>query len=130
MTNVVSLKRPPRQIWVCKCGCSSFELFNTNDIRCALCGTESEWQKGGWFEATDLPIWSGGQPTREISGNGDVEFVRRVTQQRSMDPDAVAVVVIKKSGVMHAWCSLETKKQRDWLARRLRDVKEMLEVGK
>lgn len=129
MSDVVKFptKHKEPMIWVCNCGCSSFELLSDATARCALCGVISE--NGGWHTPdTDL-IWDGDPPMREVSGNGDPEFAKRVTAKRVLDPGVVLAVVLKENGTISAWTNVETEEQRDWVDRQLGRVRPMLKVG-
>lgn len=130
MSEVVSFpaKKQEPLIWICNCGCSSFELLSDATARCALCGVISE--NGGWYTPDADKVWDGDAPVREVAGNGDPEFAKRVTAKRLLEPDVVLAVVLKEDGLLATWTCVETDEQRDWIDRQLDRVKPMLEVGK
>lgn len=125
--SVVDFPKPERRIWVCNCGCSSWELLDGGTLACALCGNETEQRAGGWISA-DAPLWTGDEPVRNISGNSSEEFARKLITRRTLEPDVVAVVVVREP-TTHVWTKVETVEQREWLDKRLRAVKETIEIG-
>lgn len=124
MTEIVEL-RPKTYIWVCECGCTSFELEDTGAARCALCGIPREPQPedGGWHRTDDDPHWDADRlaPIRHIGANGDPDFVRALTVKRAQQPDVVAVVVLREGGSVHVWCNIETDEQHEWAKRRMEE---------
>lgn len=129
MSDVVKFPTKAKEpmIWVCNCGCSSFELLSDATARCALCGVISE--NGGWHLPDTDAVWEGEHPVREVSGNGDPEFAKRVTTKRALEDDVVLIAVLKEDGLLATWTNVETPEQRDWVDRQLDRVKPMLEVG-
>jgi hypothetical protein len=130
MSEIVNFptKEEPR-IWVCACGCSSFELMSDNSVHCALCQTVST-DNGGWTAPDTKSEWDGDERVREISGNGDPEFAKRVVSRRALESDVTVIVVLKKDGAISAWTDVETAEQRDWVDRQLGRVKEIIETGR
>ena len=43
--------------------------------------------------------------------------------------DNVALVVVRPDGVVLVWCGVETRKQKRWVVKRLRDAKKLIEAG-
>ena len=129
MSNVVSLTRPAPRIWVCGCGCSSFELNDDLTAQCALCGAKPNTEVGGWFAADRGSEWTGDEPVREVAGNGDANFSKGILANRLKDGDAVLAVVVREDGTIHTWTCIETDEQRRWADRKLRKVKSILETG-
>jgi hypothetical protein len=115
-------------IWVCECGCSSFELLNDGTMQCALCGCMPA--DGAWDPVDSDEVWTGESRIREVSGNGDPDFAKKVTAKRIMDPDTVLSVVIKANGALSAWSSLETSEKVEWGISRLEDLQEILKPRK
>lgn len=127
--NVVPLRReedqPPRTIWICQCGCSTFELSNDGSAQCAFCHTTRD-EGGGWFRKDHEPEWDGIDPISNVQGNGSVEFAQRVVAKRAHSDDAVLLLVVRKEGTIHTWSDLETKEQVEWVFRRMDDAKELI----
>lgn len=135
MTEIVNFpakeKQPEPLIWVCECGCSTFELCNDGTGRCALCnsviGDEAE---GGWLVPATDKEWEGDDPVRDVSGNGEPDFARRVTSKRVLEDDVVLVVVVKQDGTVSTWTDIETDEQRAWAKRQLDRVPGILKTGR
>lgn len=107
-------------IWVCACGCSTFELCSDATATCAACGHKPDPEEGGWFTPPDTTnMWEGDTPVRDISGNGSVEFARYQLSNHAAAPDAALIVVVKEDGTRHAWCNSETDEQVEWAERAL-----------
>jgi hypothetical protein len=119
MSEVVSLPTRPEVVWVCACGCSTFELMGDGAARCATCLSQTDAEQGGWHAPDSAPEWDGDAPVRDIQGNGSVEFARRRLTQLSSADDAVAVIVIREDGTLHAWSNVETQEQFSWLKRQM-----------
>lgn len=128
MSDVVDFPATQPKIWVCDCGCSSFELRSNNTACCALCGVESS--EGGWYLPDEGLAWDGNEPVREISGNGVIDFAKKVIGKRMSDPDVVLAVIVKDGGAISTWSSIETEEQRKWAHRQLMRVKDILATGK
>lgn len=127
--NVVPLRKTPeRMIWICACGCSTFELSSDGTAQCAFCHHTRE-ADGGWLRQEMEPEWDGDAPVANVRGNGSVEFARRVTAKRAMADDAVTVVVIRNEGNIHVWSDLETDEQVAWAKRRLDDASRLLGIS-
>lgn len=127
--NVVPLRKEEepeeRLIWICQCGCSTFELSNDGTAQCAFCH-HTRHEEGGWFRKELQPEWDGDAPVANIQGNGSVEFAQRVVAKRAVSPDAVALVVVRSEGTIHTWSNLETDEQVSWACRRLEDAKALI----
>lgn len=122
MTEIVELHKKT-YIWVCECGCTSFELEDTGAARCALCAEprESQPEDGGWHRTDNDPDWDADRlsPIRQVGANGDPDFVRALTVKRAQQEDVVAVVVLREGGSVHVWCNIETTEQHEWAKRRM-----------
>lgn len=127
MADVVNFPVKERKIWVCNCGCSTFELMNDGNVRCAMCEVESS-NEGGWSPMDSFLEWQGDAPIREVQGNGDEEFTRRVTIRRAGDKDVTAIVVVKSHGMISVWGDISGDEQLQWVKRRLDDSKELFDT--
>ena len=120
---------PPKleQIWVCLCGCSTFELLASGTTRCAACSVVSP-DNGGWYTPPTKTQYTGPEPFEDVQGNGEVEFSRRRMSRRAMDPNTCCVVVILRDGAVSTWADFETLEQCNWLKKRLLDGAEVIET--
>lgn len=132
MAEIISLPSATQEtyIWVCECGCTSFELMSNDTAVCALCGTQriGDDPVGGWYRKNTDPDWDADRlpPVRQIGGNGEADFAKRVTIRRMEHPDVVAVVVLREDGAVHTWSRIETHEQVEWAGRRFAESLPML----
>ena len=119
MSNVTPFQSKVEYLWVCSCGCSTFELLDTGHARCAACAVCAPEEQGGWYAPEDASEWVGDAPVRDVQGNGSVEFARRRVAQLAQEPDVVATIVVRSDGTVHSWSSAETAAQFSWLRRQL-----------
>ena len=132
MAEVIPLPSTAQEtyIWVCDCGCTSFELMSNDTALCALCGSPriSDTPLGGWHRTDTDPDWDADRlpPVRQIGGNGDPDFAKRVTMRRIEHSDVVAVVVLREGGGVHTWSNLETDDQVAWVQRKLEQAVTLL----
>ena len=103
----------PARIWVCNCGCCTFELLETGETRCAVCSA-TEAHGGGWHTNPHEQEWAGDSPMKDIRGQDEVSFVKSLMKSRIEDDSAALVVMLEKSGRLHTWSVAETKEQSDW----------------
>lgn len=122
-------------IFICRCGCSSFELRSDGTTECCNCGTVSgdadEGGKVGW-----LKLLPGPDRIVEMPENG----VRKVTRIGSADTalkrvlgdanvtDTIAVAVFQADGRVRSWGSEEwySNIQPEWLERHIDSFRDML----
>ena len=132
MAEIISLPSATQEtyIWVCECGCTSFELMSDDTAVCALCGTQriGDDPVGGWYRKDTDPDWDADRlpPVRQIGGNREADFAKRVTIRRMEHPDVVAVVVLREDGAVHTWSRIETHEQVEWAGRRFAESLPML----
>ena len=132
MAEIISLPSATQEtyIWVCGCGCTSFELLSNDTAVCALCGTQriGDDPVGGWYRKDTDPDWDADRlpPVRQIGGNGEADFAKRITMRRMEHPDVVAVVVLREDGAVHTWSRIETHEQVEWAGRRFAESLPML----
>ncbi len=119
-----------RQIWVCLCGCSTWELNRDGTAQCAGCDGIAEAETGGWYEDIaegpernpDLPA-----PVADVQGNGSEEFARRRMARMAEGADVRLLVVARESGAVSLWrADTATVDQLQWMHRRLDEAREML----
>lgn len=119
-------EKEPR-VWVCTCGCSTFELLETGETRCGLCATISD-HSGGWYSYPSEAEWTEDSPMQDIQGNGSVEFVRELMKRRIDEDAAVVVLVLEKNGRMHAWTAAENPEQHAWSLKELESATGILDT--
>ena len=130
--NVVSLPKKPALMWVCGCGCATFELHGDGLARCALCMevAEAEREGSGWFEGS-LPemaaSFEGDSPMRDLHGNGSLEFARRLAAKRASYDDAIVNITVRSCGTIYAWSGAETEEQYAWVQEQLTTAKALLD---
>jgi hypothetical protein len=109
--------KPSNEIWVCNCGCSTFELHGDGRAKCSNCGIYPDTSAGGWFdEVVDGPKRDrdADAPFRNRQGNNSVEFSRSLVNKAASDVDACVVVVINENGRVFSWSTAETQEQVQW----------------
>ena len=132
MDNVISFnqkREPAEMIWVCACGCSTFEVYQGGFARCALCGSNLEKDEcGGWYTPDAGSDWVGDEPIKDISGNGDVDFARKLTIKRAGEPEVCALVVIKDDGTIHVWSDpmVDSTEQAEWVVRQIERARDLV----
>jgi hypothetical protein len=122
---VVDFPNKPEQIWVCLCGCSTFELLASGATRCASCSVVSQ-NNGGWYTPPVTTEYTGAEPFVDVQANGEVEFSRRRLSRRAMDPETCCIVVLSRNGEISTWSDIETQEQSDWVKRRLSHGAELI----
>lgn len=114
MNNVISLKKPEPEVWVCGCGCRTFYLYRNQSIECANCEQTSA-DFGGWVE--ELPDRKGdsAKPVSAISRFADAtpEFALR---QALRDMGDVRALIIMTDNLMTTWGA---RQDAPWLDERL-----------
>jgi hypothetical protein len=123
MAEVIFFDQPALKIWVCGCGCASFDLMSDGSAKCSLCG-EWDTEEGGWFrDVVDRPdVGDDVNPVKDIHGNGSVDFARRRAQKVASDPDARLVVSACQEGAVTVWSNVESEDQRSWAIERLQQA--------
>jgi hypothetical protein len=119
MSEVIPL-RPEKEplVWVCQCGCSTFELLSTSEVRCPVCSVVSS-AEGAWYAPDSDKEWDGEAPIRDISGNGSVEFARHQLIHHAKDDESCAIVVFNIGGSLHTWSMVENREQLEWFKEKL-----------
>jgi hypothetical protein len=117
MNDVIPFKKPESLIYVCACGCATFELWNDLTATCSFCRKNPSEEVGGWTEAGH--VWAGDEYTRDVVGNTLPSFARRVVMKHAEAENAVAVLVVKDTGSSHFWGDVSTLKQLEWLERKI-----------
>lgn len=119
-------------IWVCSCGCSTFELLSSGLIRCPVCQSRAEQPQGGWYAPDPEQLWQGDPetgPIRDISGNGSEEFARALIVSRASRSDAVGIVVMEREGAVRVWTEAETEEQIAWFRDKLEVAHDLVRRG-
>jgi hypothetical protein len=130
---VVDFPKRERMIWLCRCGCSTFYLYDDSTTECAACnlaGDGAEWVKS----LADAPR----NPDRDdfnsvsIKAIGSVDFAKHSVLKRiSNEKDDVRMVAAWfDDGSMTSWCGAETQEQQDWAVEKANDYARNLAVRK
>lgn len=118
-------KEAPLKIWVCNCGCSSWALRSDGQVQCCNCESVSDRHPGGWYPDNDADDYEGVPPVSNTQGNGDIGFARaRMTRVVKQD-DIVAVAAVREDGSVSTWNMCEGEAQREWLSRRLDQIRDL-----
>ena len=118
MADVVDFPARPQQIWVCECGCASFDLRSNGTSSCSVCGLVTTGDKGGWFdEIADGPDFPADQEVfRDFNWNGSIEFARHQILQAAADKTARAVVVVWQGERMTCWLDADNLEDQERLS--------------
>lgn len=105
MSNVVKLQRP-EVIWVCGCGCASFELRGDGESICRECGLMTDGAGGAWFERIKgVDATTDESPRFSDAGNDDGgELARRRSLRSASQADWI--VCGKDDGFISEWARI------------------------
>lgn len=121
VSNITRIKRPS-VIWVCGCGCSSFNIREDGEAECCVCSQLADADGQGWYDRTKDAHQRSDDldgPIDDVSGNGSMEFVRRRVEQLASDKTAVLLVVAREDGSVSTWSIAETEDQVEWVREKL-----------
>lgn len=121
MSEVIPFPAAEHRIWVCDCGCSTFELFDDGTATCANCGDEVS-EAGGWHKRAGDGEWVGGDPVSTVQGNGSVAFARRRLARLAQEDDAALIAIAKLDGTVSVWAGAETPEGRLWSIDKLKQI--------
>lgn len=122
---VLAFPKAKPLIWVCNCGCATFELRDDGKAVCAVCGDHPVGYSGGWYE--DI---KDGKPRPDDApgaifnthGNGSVEFARRRTAQIASKDDVVTIVVLRADGQVTTWSGIDRPSRVKWMRSKLKQA--------
>lgn len=117
MSEVVDF--PGKRIFVCLCGCSTWELLEDGTTRCAAC-EKVTLDGGSWFDERPEARECSDPPFRDIQGNGSVDFPRRRVVTLAADDDVALIIVAKHGGHVSVWSMAETADQFAWVRRKMK----------
>lgn len=123
--NVFMMLRDPL-VWICNCGCSTFELRSDGAAACAACDTPQSVDGAGWSSWSAQSAKAEPETFRDVQGNGSVEFARRRVAQMATDETAAVVVVVRRDGSISTWSEAETAAQSKWCRRRLKQAADLI----
>lgn len=129
MTNVVSLHNREPLVWVCRCGCSTFKLYEGGVSECANCNKQSA-DGGEWVN--ELPEPEG--PVRDVLPDTKIISLTDASPAAALrgmlnrvDADALtALIAIESNGRVRTWGGVDTEDRREWLDERLEDARGLL----
>jgi len=111
MGEVFMMIRDPK-IWVCDCGCSTFEIMSDGGAKCAACDAPHNVDGAAWSAQS---VKSEPETFRDIQGNGSTDFARRRVASMATDEAASVVVVVRRDGSISTWSEAETQEQSQWV---------------
>ena len=128
MGEVHSLDKPEPRVWICACGCSSFELFSDGTVRCAACQGLHDNYVAGWLtRCGDRETAIDETETfSSVGGNGSMDFARRRIAQIAQDDSTVLLVVARRDGHVSTWAVADTDEQFDWVRERLSQAADLI----
>ena len=128
MADIHQLRQPAPRIWICDCGCSTFELLSDGSARCAACEADHEGIGSGWLERSEerKAGHTEAETFSDVQGNGSVGFARRRVAKMASDENAVLLVVARQDGSMSTWAIAETADQVEWAEQRLKQASELI----
>ena len=124
MTEIVSFPSPERLIWVCDCGCSTFNLFSDGMAACSLCQAPVTGAMDGWQSRTESakareePLTS----MSDYQGNGSPEFALALIRKTASDPDVKLVIVATGDSRTRVWAAADTQPEMEWTKDRITDA--------
>lgn len=124
MADIHQLRQPAPRIWICDCGCSTFELLSNGTARCAACDADHEGVGSGWLDRSEdrRSPHAEKETFADVQGNGSVEFARRRVAQMASDENAVLLVVAREDGSLSAWSKAERAEQFAWAEEKLKQA--------
>jgi hypothetical protein len=127
MSDVVNFPTASKQIWVCLCGCSTFQIFDDGSTECSACGQWTPDDGGGWVEELAGRGSFEGDCFADTQGNGSVEFARARAAKIACQPDVKLVVTASESGALVCWHVVSNEEQRAWALEKLDAAKKLIE---
>lgn len=125
MAEIISLKPEP-MLWICACGCSTFEILSDGSANCAACSAQHDVDGAGWSSWGAKSDKDEDDTFRDVQGNGSVEFARRRVAQMATDDTAAVVVVARRDGSVSTWSEVETADQAQWVRERLTQAADLI----
>jgi hypothetical protein len=113
--SVVTFPTKPRDekmIWVCNCGCATFELNSDGSATCRNCREVSD--RGGWkVREPEDPTFDG--PVSYADAGNDSDFAERKIKREAQK--ANWIICGTYEGRIMSWCEgfIETAEQEAWL---------------
>lgn len=129
MTKVVDFRQKDPMIWVCDCGCSTFNLLSDGKAACSVCAAPVVGAVDGWQDDTitarprEKPL----VPRNDHQGNGSAEFALALIRKSVMSDAAVLIVVAESDSRTRLWAAANTKEQIKWTRERLKDAETLLD---
>ena len=111
MAEVVEFKKPSPLIWVCECGCTTFQIFSDGNVTCAGCGAPHADEGSGWLDLPPENQHSGLDPDktyRDVMGNGSVDFARQRLIRMAQSLENALIMVARYDGSISLWSDAET----------------------
>jgi len=134
MSNVIPLSTRDMQVWVCKCGCYSFELREDGKAVCNACHAEPNNNDGlGWWrpkQDDDKQVDKNMRPVSSTLSNVENYSRYRMEHEIVADQTVSWVAYGRDDGSVQTW---KKHPQEDgspdrnrWILRRLKDAARLL----
>lgn len=117
------------RIFVCGCGCSTFELYEGGEAGCAICGTIADTD-GSWFRKPPEVPERDDPPMSDVQGNGCVDFARHRVKTLAAKENAKLFVVALDDGAVSIWADYASEDQRAWMLERLVVAQDLIKAQK
>lgn len=120
----------PEEIWVCGCGCRSFELRADGTAACSACFSDLDVDGGGWYDiVADGPKWDRETPIFvDLAGGDTADFARAKVAKAASDPSARAVVVVWEGDRVTAWVDAGTTEELEEISELIDSYKTMTAI--
>jgi hypothetical protein len=126
MGEVIAIAKLEPRIWVCNCGCSTFELRDNGEAACAACQALADVDGSGWASWDAQSNHDESTAFTDVQGNGSVDFARRRVADMAKSDDAALLLVVRKDGGFSLWSEAETVEQVAWAKRKFRAAAALL----
>lgn len=124
MADIVHLAAPKVRIWICDCGCSTFNLVSDGSAICANCEADHEGAGAGWLDRCESRQTRHAETEvfSDLQGNGSIEFARRRIAHMAAGDDVAMIVIARDCGSISTWSKAETVEQDRWMRRKLKQA--------
>jgi hypothetical protein len=109
-------------IWVCQCGCSTFELLSSQELRCANCELMSTFETAAWdnyWDKGEMRADDAAPRFSDVQGCGSVDFARARLNRIASQSDVALLVVATEDGSVSVWSSDRGEDHLAWAEERI-----------
>lgn len=133
MGEIVGLpvRKPEQIVWVCACGCRTFELHADGTAMCANCERVAS-PGSDWYRELPPPVAEPREVDPDaravVAMNSSDSALGRIVRKMNEDTTSV-VIVIHDDGALNTWSrGIDTPEQLDWLDRRLAAARKLVDL--